>query len=251
MNTLLEARNITKTYDNKQQSVLKEVSLNVNSGEFLGIMGASGSGKTTLLNVLSTIDEPTSGDVVINGTNLNALTEKKAADFRRDYLGFIFQEYFLLESLTIKENIAVPLSLKGYKADKLEKEVYELSVRLGISSQLEKYPNELSGGQRQRVAAARAIIKKPELIFADEPTGALDSSSSTELLKALGKANDDLKSTILMVTHDAYAASFCKRIVIFKDGRIIQEIFRGTTKRNEFYHQVTKEISKLDSERIG
>ena len=183
MATLLEANEVTKIYAKGQRPSLNKVSFNVAESEFIAIMGASGSGKTTLLNVLSTIDTPTSGSIVINGVNLKQLSDTGSADFRRDNLGFIFQEYFLLDSLTIRENISVPLTLQKLPHKKIEKMVRSLAERFGIASQLDKYPNELSGGQRQRASAARAIVKQPSILFADEPTGALDSNSATELLK--------------------------------------------------------------------
>lgn len=189
MAILLEANEVTKIYAKGQRPSLNKVSFNVAESEFIAIMGASGSGKTTLLNVLSTIDTPTSGSIVINGVNLKQLSDTGSADFRRDNLGFIFQEYFLLDSLTIRENISVPLTLQKLPHKKIEKMVRNLAERFGIASQLDKYPNELSGGQRQRASAARAIVKQPSILFADEPTGALDSNSATELLKTLKEAN--------------------------------------------------------------
>ncbi|MDE7201281.1 MAG: ABC transporter ATP-binding protein [Lachnospiraceae bacterium] len=249
MNALLRAKEVTKTYEKAQRPSLNKISFCVAEGEFIGIMGASGSGKTTLLNVLSTIDTPTSGEIWINGINLKQLDNASAADFRRDHLGFIFQEYFLLDSLTIRENISVPLTLQKLPPKKIETMVQNLAKRFGISSQLDKYPSELSGGQRQRASAARAIVKQPSILFADEPTGALDSSSATELLHALQEANQELHTTILMVTHDAYAASFAGRILIFKDGNIIREIFRNNAGRRDFYESIAAEVAKLDTER--
>lgn len=249
MSTLLEAKEVTKIYANAQNRSLNKVSFQVSKGEFIGIMGASGSGKTTLLNVLSTIDTPTSGDIWINGVNLKNLGKTNAADFRKDHLGFIFQEYFLLDSLTIRENISVPLTLKKVPPSMIESMVQSLAERFGIASQLDKYPSELSGGQRQRASAARAIVKSPSILFADEPTGALDSSSATELLKALREVNQDLQTTILMVTHDAYAASFASRILIFKDGRIIRELIRPDDSRQRFYDVIAREVARLDTDR--
>ena len=243
MATLLEANEVTKIYAKGQRPSLNKVSFNVAESEFIAIMGASGSGKTTLLNVLSTIDTPTSGSIVINGVNLKQLSDTGSADFRRDNLGFIFQEYFLLDSLTIRENISVPLTLQKLPHKKIEKMVRSLAERFGIASQLDKYPNELSGGQRQRASAARAIL------FADEPTGALDSNSATELLKTLKEANEELHTTILMVTHDAYAASFANRILIFKDGSIIRELLKQDADRRTFYETIAQEVAKLDTER--
>lgn len=249
MATLLKAKEVTKIYAKAQHPSLDKVSFDVDEGEFIGIMGASGSGKTTLLNVLSTIDTPTSGDIWINGVNLRNLNGTSAADFRKDNLGFIFQEYFLLDSLTIRENISVPLTLQKLPPKKIESMVRNLAERFGIASQLNKYPNELSGGQRQRASAARAIVKRPSILFADEPTGALDSSSATELLYALQEANQELYTTILMVTHDSYAASFADRILIFKDGHIIKELCKHNNDRRAFYESIMAEVSRLDTER--
>ncbi len=248
MPPLLVAKEITKTYEKAVRPSLNRVSFYVEKGEFIGIMGASGSGKTTLLNVLSTIDTPTSGDVLINDVSLKKLSNRQAADFRKDNLGFIFQEYFLLDSLTIRENIIVPLTLQKLPVQKIDDMVRRLAERFGIASQLNKYPSELSGGQRQRASAARAIVKQPSILFADEPTGALDSSSATELLNTLQEANLALHTTILMVTHDAYAASFANRILIFKDGSIVSEL-RKCDSRRAFYESITLEIAKLDTER--
>ena len=249
MATLLKANEVTKIYVKGQRPSLNKVSFNVAESEFIAIMGASGSGKTTLLKVLSTIDTPTSGSIIINGVNLKQLSDTGSADFRRDNLGFIFQEYFLLDSLTIRENISVPLTLQKLPHKKIEKMVQSLAERFGIASQLDKYPNELSGGQRQRASAARAIVKQPSILFADEPTGALDSNSATELLKTLKEANEELHTTILMVTHDAYAASFANRILIFKDGSIIRELLKQDADRRTFYETIAQEVAKLDTER--
>ncbi|MBD5445366.1 MAG: ABC transporter ATP-binding protein, partial [Lachnospiraceae bacterium] len=221
----------------------------VAESEFIAIMGASGSGKTTLLNVLSTIDTPTSGSITINGVNLKNLTDTSAADFRRDYLGFIFQEYLLLDSLTIFENIAVPLTLQKLPPKKIENMIQSMAKLFGIDAQLNKYPCELSGGQRQRASALRAIVKRPGILFADEPTGALDSASATDLLNTLKESNEKFHTTILMVTHDAYAASFANRILIFKDGQIIQELLKHDNDRRTFYESIAREVAKLDTER--
>ena len=249
MATLLEAKNVTKIYAKSQRPSLNNVSFSVTDGEFIAIMGASGSGKTTLLNVLSTIDTPTSGSITINGVNLKNLTDSKAADFRRDNLGFIFQEYLLFDSLTIFENIAVPLTLQKLPPKKIESMIRNLAKRFGIDAQLDQYPGELSGGQRQRASALRAIVKHPGILFADEPTGALDSSSATDLLNTLRESNESLHTTILMVTHDAYAASFAGRILIFKDGCIIQELFKQNAGRRAFYESIAREVAKSDTER--
>ncbi|KMP37650.1 ABC transporter ATP-binding protein [Bacillus albus] len=251
MNALVSARNVTKIYNKNQLPGLNNVSFDIQAGEFVGIMGASGSGKTTLLNILSTIDTPTDGDVFINGINIQTLNNNKSADFRKDYLGFIFQEYFLLNSLTVKENIAVPLTLLKKSPKEIELIIESLARRFGIFEQLSKYPSQLSGGQKQRVAAARALAKQPSILFADEPTGALDSNSATELLQKLKEVNEELQTTILMVTHDAYAASFSSRILIFKDGNIIKELKKNKQNRKEFFEEILKEISKIDENRYN
>ena len=249
MSALLEAKEVTKIYARAQHPSLNRVSFSVAKSEFIAIMGASGSGKTTLLNVLSTIDTPTSGSITIDGVNIKNLSDSGAADFRRDKLGFIFQEYLLLDSLTIFENIAVPLTLQKLPPPKIENMVKSLAEAFGIDAQLNKYPNELSGGQRQRASALRAIVKRPSILFADEPTGALDSNSATDLLNTLKESKEALDTTILMVTHDAYAASFADRILIFKDGSIIQELFKQNDDRRTFYESIAREVAKLDTER--
>ncbi|MBC6971268.1 ABC transporter ATP-binding protein [Bacillus sp. Xin] len=251
MNALVSAKNVTKIYNKNQLPGLDKVSLDINSGEFVGIMGASGSGKTTLLNILSTIDTPTDGDIFIDNINIKTLDDNKSADFRKDHLGFIFQEYFLLDSLTVKENIAVPLTLLKKSPKEIESTIENLAKRFGIFEQLSKYPSQLSGGQKQRVAAARAIAKQPSILFADEPTGALDSNSATELLQKLREVNEELHTTILMVTHDVYAASFSSRILIFKDGNIIKELRRNGQDRKDFFEEILKEISKIDENRYN
>ena len=235
MSTLLEVKDITKIYPNQPKPGLDHVSFEVMQGEFLGIMGASGSGKTTLLNVLSTIDIPTSGSIRMGGKKIQELSQTQAADFRKNNLGFIFQEYFLLDSLTVQENIAVPLTLLHESAKTIDKKVMELAELFGIASQLKKYPSELSGGQRQRVAAARAMV--------------LDSSSATELLFALSEVNQALGTTILMVTHDPYAASYTDRILYFKDGHIISELKRCNRERREFYEEIMQEAARQDEKR--
>ncbi len=249
MRTILKVNEVTKIYTKGQKPSLHKVSFEAEAGEFIGIMGASGSGKTTLLNVLSTIDRPTEGNVLIDDVNLEKLSDSEAADFRRDHLGFIFQEYFLLDSLTVRENISVPLTLQKIPPKKIEYMVRSLAERFGIASQLDKYPGELSGGQRQRVSAARAVIKKPGILFADEPTGALDSASATELLKALYEANRDLRTMILMVTHDPYAASYANRILIFRDGRIVEELRRNRDERQKFYERIIEKVAEMDTGR--
>ncbi|OEH92799.1 ABC transporter ATP-binding protein [Bacillus solimangrovi] len=241
---ILSARNVTKKYGSF--NALDNVSIEIQSGEFVGIMGSSGSGKTSLLNLLSTIDTVSNGEIYINGQNIVKLNDNKKSNFRRDNLGFIFQEYFLLDSLTIQENIAISLTLLKKTPKEIEGLIYTLAARFGIEKQLSKYPNELSGGQKQRVAAARAIIKEPSILFADEPTGALDSNSARELLMKLKEVNEDLNTTILMVTHDAYSASFANRIIILKDGHTVNELRKGKKRRKEFFEEILEEIANLE-----
>lgn len=241
---ILYAENIIKKYNN--HTALNNISLEVDEGEFIGIMGTSGSGKTTLLNVLSTIDDASSGIIKINGDDILDLNENKKSEFRKDYLGFIFQDYLLLDSLTIRENISLPLSLIGIDSEYIEEGVVNISKRFSIEEQLDKYPQELSGGQKQRASAARALVKDPYIVFADEPTGALDSNSAKDLLNKLQEVNTYRKTTILMVTHDAFAASYAKRILLLKDGMIIKEIKRGTLEQKEFFNLILDEISLLE-----
>lgn len=245
--TVLIGRKIRKTYGKKSnaQEVLKGIDLEVKEGEFVGIMGPSGSGKTTLLNVLCSIDFPTEGIVEINGQNLRGMKEKALANFRREQLGFIFQDYNLLETLTVKENILLPLSISKIPNVAAENRLKEIVGLLGISDILNKYPNEISGGQKQRTSAARALIANPTLVFADEPTGALDSKSATALLTNLENINQKKSVTIMMVTHDSVAASFCSRVLFLKDGQIYTELYRGDKTRNEFFQQILNTQSVL------
>ncbi|ONI44032.1 bacitracin ABC transporter ATP-binding protein [Candidatus Epulonipiscioides gigas] len=249
MKSILKVQNLTKIYKNQSVPSLNNISFEIEQGEFIGLMGASGSGKTTLLNVSSTIDKPSKGRVIIDNIEIQNFNSYKASNFRKDKLGFVFQEYFLLDSLTAYENIAVPLTLLKTAPKKIELEIIKLAKILGISEILNKYPKDMSGGQRQRVAIARAIIKQPPLIFADEPTGALDSASSTEVLKTLQNAIHQLNTTILMVTHDPYSASYTNRIFYFRDGKIISELNRNGKNRNEFYNMIMNEFLKQDLNR--
>lgn len=240
MKTILQANNVQKVFEMKGNTytALKNIKMEIQEGEFIGIMGPSGSGKTTLLNVLSTIDTPTSGNVVIDGQLINEMKEKKIADFRRNQLGFIFQDYNLLDTLTVKENILLPLALSKVVPSEIGKRVERIAQTFEITDLLNKYPYHLSGGQKQRTAAARAMITNPSLIFADEPTGALDSKSATNLLESLAVQNKEQNATILMVTHDAFAASFCKRIVFIKDGVMTTQLHRGQQSRQEFFQEI-------------
>jgi len=240
VNRLLIAKNLRKTYGKKSTAheALKGIDLEVHEGEFVGIMGPSGSGKTTLLNVLCAIDVPTEGTVEIKGQNLHKMRERKLANFRREELGFIFQDYNLLDTLTVKENILLPLSISKLPKAIVESRLKELASYLGIADILNKYPNEISGGQKQRTSAARALITNPSLVFADEPTGALDSKSATNLLSNLESINKAKRSTIMMVTHDAVAASFCSRVLFLKDGAIFTQLYRGEKSRQEFFQDI-------------
>lgn len=246
MKDILVVENIKKGFGKKNArfEALKGVSFKVKEGEFIGIMGSSGAGKSTLLNIISTIDTPTSGSVQINGTDVNKMNNNEIADFRRDNLGFVFQDSNLLETLTIKENIMLPLALKNEPVDVMEKRVNEIASSLNIENTLTKYPNEVSGGQRQRGAVCRAIVGKPALVLADEPTGALDSKAAKELLQSLTNLNKEDNATILMVTHDPVSASYCDRILFIKDGIIFTEIVKGDSK-DEFYRKIVKSSALL------
>jgi putative ABC transport system ATP-binding protein len=247
MNEILKAEAITKTYGArgaKQYQALKGIYFSLQKGEFVGIMGASGSGKTTLLNILSTLDVPTSGKVVINQHDLSSLNKKQLADFRGREIGFIFQDFNLLENLTNRENIALPLALQNVKAAEINEKVNAIEKRLGIDSILTKYPAEISGGQKQRVAAARALVHNPAILFGDEPTGALDSTAATELLTTMEKLNQEDQVTILMVTHDPYSASYAQRILFIKDGKIGRELEKGQASRADFYQEIIGELGR-------
>ncbi|KUP43753.1 bacitracin ABC transporter ATP-binding protein [Bacillus velezensis] len=222
MNKIVEVSNVIKEYGEIGSTfrALKEVSLNINKGEFVGIMGSSGSGKTTLLNIMSTIDKATLGEVLIDGKRIDDYKDEDLAKFRRDTIGFVFQAFNLLDNMTIRDNIALPLALNNVKHKIILKKIDELTELLGISNQLDKYPYELSGGQKQRVAICRALITSPKVIFADEPTGALDSKSSSEVLECFKNINKTIGTTIIMVTHDANAASYCNRVMFLKDGKL-------------------------------
>lgn len=247
MEHILQVSHIEKYYGNKGNvtKAVNDISFNVESGEYIGIMGASGSGKTTILNCISTIDTVTSGHILINGTDITALNSKKLAKFRREELGFIFQEFNLLDTLTAFENIALALTILKSPVNSILDKVREVSERLMITDVLEKYPYQMSGGQKQRVACARAIITNPSLILADEPTGALDSKSSRMLLESFDTLNKEMNATILMVTHDAFTASYCKRIIFIKDGKIFNEFVRGNDTRKEFFNRIIEVVTLL------
>ena len=227
---------------------LNGVSLSLKMGEFVGVMGPSGSGKTTLLNCVSTIDRPTSGSITIDGRQLSGLKGKELAKFRRERLGFIFQDCNLLDTLTAGENIALSLSITGAPAGQIPGRVREMAGLLGIEDCLEKYPYEMSGGQQQRCAAARAMVTHPALVLADEPTGALDSKSAKLLLDRLETLNRDLGATILMVTHDAFTASCCERVVFLRDGTIFLELKRGGEDRRAFFQKIIRVVTEMGGE---
>ena len=245
--SILQVSAVEKYYGNKNNltKALAGVSFEVEKGEYVGIMGASGSGKTTLLNCVSTIDTVTSGHIVVDGKDITALKSKALAKFRREELGFIFQDFNLLDTLTAYENIALALTILKEKPAKIEERIQQVSTFLGISQVLQKYPTQLSGGEKQRVAAARAIITNPSLVLADEPTGALDSKSARLLLESLQGLVKEVGATILMVTHDAFSASYCDRIVLIKDGKMFSELAKGSLSRKEFFNKIIEVIALL------
>lgn len=250
-NTILQVDDIQKFYGNKGNltKAIDHISLSVKKGEFLGIMGASGSGKTTLLNCISTIDTVTSGHVYIEGKDITELQGAMLSEFRGKKLGFIFQDFNLLDTLTAYENISLALSIAGMKPGDINERVLQVAKALNIQEVLEKYPYQMSGGQQQRVAAARAIVTNPAIVLADEPTGALDTNSSRMLLTMLTELNEQLDATILMVTHDAFSASYCKRILFIKDGKVFNELHRGKDTRKEFFAKILEVVSVLGGEK--
>ncbi|WP_148551550.1 ABC transporter ATP-binding protein [Paraclostridium bifermentans] len=247
MSTILEVKNIEKYYGNKKNltKAINNISFEVDKGEFVGIMGPSGSGKTTLLNCIATIDKVTTGSIKIDNKNITTLSRKNIEKFRRENLGFIFQDFNLLDTLSVYENISLALSVIGVKGKDIDIQVKQVANKLNISDILNKFPYEISGGQKQRVASARAIITNPSLILADEPTGALDSKSSRILLESISNLNETLNSTIMMVTHDAFTASYCKRILFIKDGKIFNELIRGNDSRKEFFKRILEVVTLL------
>ncbi|MGO0062797.1 ABC transporter ATP-binding protein [Brevibacillus fluminis] len=244
---VVECKNVQKIYGARGQSqshALKGVSLTIQEGEFVGIMGPSGSGKTTLLNVISTLDRPTDGVIQIAGTDITKMKQGNLADFRSQKLGFIFQDFNLLENLSVYENIALPLSLQGVSSKEIGAKVTKVAQTLGIEGILNKYPVEISGGQKQRAAAARALVHDPAILLADEPTGALDSKNAKSLLETMTDLNENHHVSIMMVTHDAFSASYCKRILFIQDGNLYTEIHR-TTDRQQFFKQILDVLAEL------
>lgn len=239
-NVLLSVRDVQKVHGSREAitRALDDVSFDICEGEFVGVMGPSGSGKSTLLNCISTIDTVTSGNIILSGLDITQLRSRQLSKFRRDDLGFIFQDANLLDTLTGFENIALALTIKGEKADSVRAKVDRTADLLGVADVLQKYPRQMSGGQRQRVAAARAIVADPKLVLADEPTGALDSRNAAVLLETLEVLNEKLHATIMMVTHDAVAASYADRILFIKDGKLFNELRRGDDDRTDFYHRI-------------
>lgn len=248
---MLQAKHIRKVYSNRGSvfTALHDIDVTIFEGEFVGIMGPSGSGKSTLLNILSTIDLPTTGEITIDGTNIIKMKEEQLTTFRRNTLGFIFQDYNLLDTLTIKDNILLPLALRNTNAQEIDTRVDEIATIFGIQKLLNKYPYQISGGQKQRTAASRAMIGKPKLILADEPTGALDSKSAADLLHSLQALNKKQLTTILMVTHDPFVASYCKRILFIKDGKIFTELIKGEMSQEEFFQKLLHILSALGGSR--
>ena len=240
MSNILEVKNIEKYYGNKTNltKAIDNISFNVEKGEFVGIMGASGSGKTTLLNCISTIDKVTAGKIIIDGKDITKLKGNNINKFRREELGFIFQDFNLLDTLTAYENIALALTIQKVKPHEIDKRVKEVAKKLEITDTLNKYPYQLSGGQKQRVASSRAIITNPKMVLADEPTGALDSKSARQLLETFENLNQNLGATILMVTHDAFTASYADRIIFIKDGKIFNELIKGEDTRKQFFEKI-------------
>ncbi|WP_170074666.1 ABC transporter ATP-binding protein [Paraclostridium dentum] len=247
MKNILEVKNIEKYYGNKDtiNKAIDNISFSVSEGEFIGIMGPSGSGKTTLLNCISTIDNVSSGSVIINDQDITKLKTRKLDKFRQTELGFIFQDFNLLDTLTAYENIALALTIKGEKTANIDSKVKEVAKYLEINNVLDKYPYQISGGQKQRVASARAIVTNPSLVLADEPTGALDSKAARLLLERFEKLNQEFNTTILMVTHDAFTASYANRILFIKDGEIFNEVIRGNDSRKVFFNRIIDVITLL------
>ena len=247
---VLDVRHVEKVYGarNNVTRALADVSFTVARGEFVGIMGASGSGKSTLLNCISTIDAVTSGNVLVGGVDVTGMKSSKLTKFRREQLGFIFQASNLLDTLTARENIALPLTISRVPAAEVLRRVEATAQRLSIAEVLDKYPYQMSGGQQQRVAAARALVTDPAIIMADEPTGALDSKNARLLLECFETMNHDYQATVLMVTHDSFAASYTHRVLFIRDGRIFTELRRGSSKRQEFFERIMEVVAMMGGE---
>ena len=250
MEKVLEVKNIEKYYGNKSNltKAIDNISFDIQKGEFVGIMGASGSGKTTLLNCISTIDRVTAGKIIINNRDITKLKGNELNKFRREELGFIFQDFNLLDTLTAYENIALALTIQRVKPSEIETRVQEIAKKLEITDILNKYPYQISGGQKQRVASSRALITNPKLVLADEPTGALDSKSARQLLESFEDLNKKLNATILMVTHDSFTASYANRILFIKDGKIFNELIKGDSTRKEFFEKIIEVQTLLGGE---
>ena len=245
---ILEVKNLKKIYTTRfggnQVQALSNLSFSVEEGEYVAIMGESGSGKTTLLNILAALDKPTNGEVLLNGKNIVTIKEKEISAFRRENLGFVFQDFNLLDNFSLKDNIFLPLVLSGAQPEEMEKRLAPIARQLGITELLEKYPYEVSGGQKQRAAVARALIIKPQLILADEPTGALDSKATDSLLALFNEINDD-GQTILMVTHSTKAASHAKRVLFIKDGEVFHQLYRGNMNNEQLYAKISDTLTML------
>ena len=246
--TLLEVTHLQKIYTSRlggaQVQALSDVTFSVEEGEFIAIMGESGSGKTTLLNILAALDKPTGGTVRLDGKDLSHIKESNVAAFRRDHLGFVFQEFNLLDTFSLEDNIYLPLVLAGKRYPEMKERLAPIAAQLGISDILKKYPYEVSGGQKQRAAVARALITNPRLILADEPTGALDSKATDELLKLFGEINHN-GQTILMVTHSVKAASHAGRVLFIKDGEVFHQIYRGNSTNEQLYQKISDTLTVL------
>ena len=249
MNEILKIKNITKDYGIKgfKTRVLKDISLDVNKGDFIAIMGPSGAGKTTLLNIMSTLDKQTSGDVILDGIDVSKVKNKELSKLRREKIGFIFQDYNLLDNMTLMNNIALPLALGKKKSKEIEDRVINIAKKFGLENHLDKYPYQLSGGQKQRGAAARSLITNPAVIFADEPTGALDSKSAYELLDSLEKVNKENNATIIMITHDPLTASYANEVYMINDGNIRCKLNKGDS-RKEFYSKIMDMLASMGGE---
>ncbi|WP_294832216.1 ABC transporter ATP-binding protein [uncultured Lactobacillus sp.] len=245
MTEILQVSNVTKIYE-KQYQAIAGISFGINFGEFVAIMGASGSGKTTLLNMISTLDTASGGKIYVDGHEISKLSDDEAANFRKTKLGFVFQNYRLLKSLTVRQNIAVPMSLLGKDDQEIDQKIDKLAEYFRLSNQLDKYPVTLSGGQKQRVAIIRAIIKNPALLLADEPTGALDSKAAKLIMEYLAKVNQKFHTSILMVTHDSLAASYANKVIFLKDGKIVDQIVKKDSK-NTFQQELARKLAKVEA----